>query len=391
MKISIVGAGYVGLSLAALISQKHEVTLLDINKRKVEQINNRISPIKDNEIKIIFAKKTLRLFATLSKKKAFSESEIIIIATPTNYDANKGSFDTKSVYNAIESINKYNKSSLVVIRSTVPFGFTDKMRKKYNSNNIIFSPEFLRESRAIYDNLFPSRIIIGGKSNKAKKFAKILLECSKKNKNRNKLLFVSSSEAEAIKLFSNTYLAMRVAFFNELDSFSEKKNISTLNVINGVCEDDRIGHHYNNPSFGYGGYCLPKDTKQLLKNFSDIPNNIIKAVVESNQTRKKFIVRSILSKKPKTVGIYRLIMKKDSDNFRESAVIDIIEMLVRKKIKVLLYEPLYKSEQTIKGIELITSFSELIFKSDLILANRKNKQLRKYSSKIYSRDLFEIN
>lgn len=389
MKLSIVGAGYVGLSLATLISQKHNVTLLDINKKKVEQINNRISPIKDNEIDIFFAKKKLKLFATLSKKEAFLESEIIIIATPTNYDSKKGSFDTESVDDVIKSIDQHNKTSLLVIKSTVPFGFTDRMRKKYKRDNIIFSPEFLRESKAVYDNLYPSRIIIGGISSDAKKFAKILLECSKKNK--NKLLFVSSSEAEAIKLFSNTYLAMRVAFFNELDSFSEKKNISTLNVINGVCKDDRIGHYYNNPSFGYGGYCLPKDTKQLLKNFGDTPNKIIKAVVESNQTRKKFIITSIISKNPKTVGIYRLVMKKDSDNFRESAVIDIIEMLVRKKIKVLLYEPLCKSKRSINGVKLITKFSEFISKSDLILANRKNKQLRKYSSKIYSRDLFEIN
>lgn len=389
MKLSIVGAGYVGLSLATLISQKHNVILLDINKKKVEQINNRISPIKDNELSIFFAKKKLKLFATLSKKDAFLEPEIIIISTPTNYDAKKGSFDTKSVDDVIKSIDQHNKTSLLVIKSTVPFGFTDRMRKKYKRNNIIFSPEFLRESKAVYDNLYPSRIIIGGISSDAKKFAKILLECSKKIK--NKLLFVSSSEAEAIKLFSNTYLAMRIAFFNELDSFSEKKNISTLNVINGVCKDDRIGNYYNNPSFGYGGYCLPKDTKQLLKNFGDTPNKIIKAVIESNQTRKKFIITSIISKNPKIVGIYRLVMKKDSDNFRESAVIDIIEMLVRKKIKVLLYEPLFKSKRSIKGVKLITNFSEFISKSDLILANRKNKQLRKYSSKVYSRDLFEIN
>ncbi len=389
MKLSIVGAGYVGLSLATLISQKHNVILLDINKKKVEQINNRISPIKDNELSIFFAKKKLKLFATLSKKDAFLEPEIIIISTPTNYDAKKGSFDTKSVNDVIKSIDQHNKTSLLVIKSTVPFGFTDRMRKKYKRNNIIFSPEFLRESKAVYDNLYPSRIIIGGISSDAKKFAKILLECSKKIK--NKLLFVSSSEAEAIKLFSNTYLAMRIAFFNELDSFSEKKNISTLNVINGVCKDDRIGNYYNNPSFGYGGYCLPKDTKQLLKNFGDTPNKIIKAVIESNQTRKKFIITSIISKNPKIVGIYRLVMKKDSDNFRESAVIDIIEMLVRKKIKVLLYEPLFKSKRSIKGVKLITNFSEFISKSDLILANRKNKQLRKYSSKVYSRDLFEIN
>ena len=391
MKIAVAGTGYVGLSLAILISQKHDVIALDIDEKKVELINKRISPLKDKEIENFFLNKKLSLKATSSQEKAFANSDIIIIATPTNYDPVKGSFDTSSVEDVINSIQNYNKEALVVIKSTIPLGFTDKMRSIYKNNNIIFSPEFLRESKALYDNLFPSRIVIGDTSKLAHQFASIMVEGAKKNKDEIMVLFMSSKEAESVKLFSNTYLAMRIAFFNELDSFSEVNNISTKKVIAGVSQDERIGNYYNNPSFGYGGYCLPKDTKQLLENFQNIPNKIIKAVVESNQTRKEFIVNSILSTCPKTVGVYRLIMKNESDNFRESAVLDIIKLLTKSKTNVIVYEPLAKDNFSLEGVKLVSNFENFVSKSDIIIANRLTKELENYKDIVYSRDIFQIN
>ena len=391
MKITVVGAGYVGLSLAVLISRKYNVTIFDIDSKKVDLINNFISPIQDKDIDKIFKSKKLKLKASTSSKLSLSNSNLVIIATPTNYEAKKGSFDTSSIEKVIKQIKKFNRNVYTVIKSTVPVGFTDLMRKKYNKKNIAFSPEFLRESRALYDNLNPSRIIIGDKSKKAGNFLKIIVDCAERKKSKISTIMMESKEAEAVKLFSNSYLAMRVAFFNELDSFAETNKISTLNIIRGVSKDPRIGNFYNNPSFGYGGYCLPKDTKQLLKSFNNVPNKLIKAVVESNQTRKEFILKSILKRKPKSVGVYRLIMKSNSDNFRESAVIDVIKMLSRKKINIYIYEPLAKSELNIKNTKLEKDIKKFLSKCDIIIANRKNKELKKLSSKLYSRDIFEID
>ena len=391
MKITVVGAGYVGLSLAVLISRKYNVTIFDIDSKKVDLINSFISPIQDKDIDKIFKSKKLKLKASTSSKLSLSNSNLVIIATPTNYEAKKGSFDTSSIEKVIKQIKKFNRNVYTVIKSTVPVGFTDLMRKKYNKKNIAFSPEFLRESRALYDNLNPSRIIIGDKSKKAGNFLKIIVDCAERKKSKISTIMMESKEAEAVKLFSNSYLAMRVAFFNELDSFAETNKISTLNIIRGVSKDPRIGNFYNNPSFGYGGYCLPKDTKQLLKSFNNVPNKLIKAVVESNQTRKEFILKSILKRKPKSVGVYRLIMKSNSDNFRESAVIDVIKMLSRKKINIYIYEPLAKSELNIKNTKLEKDIKKFLSKCDIIIANRKNKELKKISSKLYSRDIFEID
>jgi UDPglucose 6-dehydrogenase len=390
MKIAIVGTGYVGLSLATLISKKYEVIALDIDTKKVELINKKISPIKDKEIEDYLLNKKLKLKATISQEEAFLNADIIIIATPTNYDHIKDSFDTSSVEDVIGNIQIYNKTALIVIKSTIPIGFTDKIRSKYKNSNIIFSPEFLRESKALYDNLFPARIVIGGTSEVAQEFAKILVESAIKNKDQIPVLFMSSKEAEAVKLFSNTYLAMRVAFFNELDSFSESNKLNTKKIIEGVSLDNRVGNFYNNPSFGYGGYCLPKDSKQLLTNYKDIPNKIITAVVESNQTRKEFIANSILSRSPKIVGIYRLIMKEGSDNFRESAILDIIDMLLKNDISIVVYEPLVKNLELNKA-SLINNLDIFTEKSDLILANRMTKELENFKDKVYSRDLFKEN
>ncbi len=391
MSITVVGSGYVGLSLAVLIARKYNVKILDIDKKRVDLINKKISPIKDKEIKDYLKNEKLNLIATTFPQEAYKNAEFIIIATPTNYDMDSGSFDTSSVEQVIKDSRSINQKSTIVIKSTVPLGFTDRMRGMINPQNIFFSPEFLRESKALHDNLYPSRVIVGDNSKKAKKFLKIIVHCAQRKKSEISCILMKSKEAEAVKLFSNSYLAMRVAFFNELDSFAETYKISTENIIKGVCEDPRIGHFYNNPSFGYGGYCLPKDTKQLLKNFNDIPSKLIKAIVESNQTRKKFIVDSILKRKPKSIGVYRLIMKSKSDNFRESAVIDIIKILARKNINIYIYEPLAKSELNIRNTKLENDIKKFVSKCDLIIANRKNKELKKLSSKVYSRDIFAVD
>lgn len=390
MKICVVGTGYVGLSLAVLLSQKYEVVALDILKERVKLINNKKSPIKDIDIEDYLQNKSLNLKATLDKKEAYSNSEYVIIATPTNYDIEKGSFDTSAVEEVISDCLKINSESLIVIKSTIPLGFTDNLRKKFQKKDIIFSPEFLRESKSLHDNLFPSRIVIGDNTEKSLNFGKMLLDCSLKSEKEVQLLNMESREAEAVKLFSNTFLAMRISFFNELDSFAEIHNLSSEKIIDGVSADPRIGNYYNNPSFGYGGYCLPKDTKQLLDNFSGIPNKIIKAVVEANETRKEFIVKSILNKSPKTVGIYRLIMKDGSDNFRQSAVIDILDKLKNKKINIVLYEPFIESK-SFNGIKVISNLSDFIYVSDLIIANRITEDLANVEHKVYSRDVFHEN
>jgi UDPglucose 6-dehydrogenase len=390
MKITVVGTGYVGLSLAVLLSQKHEVCALDIDPVKIDKINNRISPFKDNEIEKFLKERDLSLTATNNTADSYLNSQYVIIATPTNYDSETGSFDTSSVEKTILEILQYNKDAVIIIKSTVPFGFTDNARKQFNTSKIIYSPEFLRESKALYDNLHPSRIIVGDFSKEADVFAKMLLDCSNKKSKDVSIFLMKSNEAEAVKLFSNTYLAMRISFFNELDSFSEVNELSTLEVIKGISSDPRIGNYYNNPSFGYGGYCLPKDTQQLLANYKSIPNSIIKAVVDSNKTRKEFIVNSILEKSPKTVGVYRLVMKNDSDNFRESAVLDIIKKLQEKEIKILLYEPYFEGSE-IDGIPVIRDLNSFIINSELIIANRFSADLEVVQDKVYSRDLFGEN
>ena len=390
MKICIAGAGYVGLSLAVLLSQKYEVFIFDIDKSKIDLIKKRISPIKDIEIEEYLKNKNLKLNATVKKEDAYGKADYVIIATSTNYDEKTGSFDTSSVETVICDSLKYNISSTIVIKSTIPFGFTDKMRIKHNIKSIFFSPEFLRESKALYDNLYPSRIIIGDNSKRAKKFGELLVECSLKNESEIPVLSMQSKEAEAVKLFANTFLAMRVSYFNELDSFSESQNLSSNKIIHAVCLDERIGDYYNNPSFGYGGYCLPKDTKQLLDNFGNVPNEIIRSVVQANLTRKEFIANSIIKKNPKTVGIYRLIMKDGSDNFRESAVIDIIRYLKNLNIELILYEPFIK-EKDFEGIEVISNLGSFAERSDLIIANRLSDDLNPFKNKVYSRDIYKEN
>ena len=390
MKICVVGTGYVGISLAVLLAQKYEVVALDISKDRVESINKKKSPIKDTELEDFLKNKSLNLKSTINKNEAYENADYIIIATPTNYDSATGSFDTSTVEGVILDCIEINPKALIVIKSTIPLGFTDNMRNKFDKADIIFSPEFLRESKALYDNLYPSRIVIGGESKRAVKFGEMLLECSFYSKKDVQVIIMESKEAEAVKLFSNTFLAMRISFFNELDSFAEIKKLSSEKIIEGVSTDPRIGNYYNNPSFGYGGYCLPKDTKQLLDNFNKIPNNIIKAIVEANKTRKDFIINSILNKYPDTVGIYRLIMKEGSDNFRESAILDILNNLKRKKIKVILFEPFVK-ENYFNDIEVVSNIRNFIARSDLIIANRLSDDLKHVLNKVYSRDIFGEN
>ncbi len=389
MMISVIGAGYVGLSLAVLISQKYNVILFDVDEEKINKIKNNISPIKDKDIQKYLSSKKLKLKISNDRKKAFKNSDYVIVATPTNYDKTKGLFDTTIVRKVISEALSINKNVSVVIKSTVPLGFTNLMKKKHKTNNIYFSPEFLREGKALYDNLYPSRIVIGDRSRASEKFAEILKSCSKYNKKEIDCFFMSTKEAEAVKLFSNTFLAMRVSFFNELDTFSQVHQLSTKNIIEGVCSDKRIGNYYNNPSFGYGGYCLPKDTKQLLRNYDKVPNNLIKAIIESNETRKEFITKIVMNKKPKSVGIYKLAMKTNSDNFRESAVNDIIAKLIKNKIQVNLYEPDLKMK--IDNINLISNFHEFIKMSDVILANRLTPELNDIKNKIFTRDIYNIN
>lgn len=384
MKIAVAGTGYVGLSLATLLSTKNEVLAYDILEDKVNKINKRISPIKDEVIEDYFKNKKLNLKATNNYKVAFKETEFIIISTPTNYDEKTNYFDTTSVEDIIKKVISINKDATIVIKSTIPVGFTDKVKEKYKIENIFFSPEFLREGHALYDNLYPSRIIVGSYTDKGKKFALLLKECSLKKDIPIK--YMSSTEAEAVKLFANTYLAIRVAFFNEVDTYAEIKNLNTKNIIEGICLDPRIGANYNNPSFGYGGYCLPKDTKQLLANYKDVPQNIIEAVVKSNETRKEHIVNMILAKNPKIVGIYRLTMKSNSDNFRASAILDIITKLKEKNINIIIYEPTIKDYYDIRVENDIEKFKKI---SDIIVANRYSSVLDDIKEKVYTRDLFE--
>ncbi len=385
MKIAVAGTGYVGLSLATLLSQKDEVIALDVIPEKVEKINNRISPIKDKEIEEFFKTKELNLRATLDYKEAFEGAKFIIISTPTNYDDEKNHFDTSSVEDIIQKVISMNINTTMVVKSTIPVGFIKAVKQKYNIDNIMFSPEFLREGKALYDNLYPSRIIVGEKSERAQEFANLLKNASLKDNVEVK--FMDSTEAEAVKLFANTYLALRVAYFNELDTYAEIKGLNTKDIIEGVCLDPRIGSHYNNPSFGYGGYCLPKDTKQLLANYDNVPQNLIRAIVRSNRTRKKHITEMIMRKNPETVGVYRLTMKSGSDNFRASAIQEIIDRLKLEGVDVIIYEPTLKAEQ-FNDCKVINNFEEFSKKSDVILANRLEEELKGVKDKVYTRDLY---
>ena len=385
MKIAVAGTGYVGLSLATLLSQDNEVIALDIIPEKVEMINKRISPIQDKEIEEFFRAKDLNLRATLDYKDAFEGAKFIIISTPTNYDDEKNHFDTSSVEDIIKKVISMNIDTTMIVKSTIPVGFINSMKEKYNIDNIMFSPEFLREGKALYDNLYPSRIIVGEKSERAKEFANLLKSASLKDNVEIKLM--NSSEAEAVKLFANTYLALRVAYFNELDTYAEIKGLNTKDIIEGVCLDPRIGNYYNNPSFGYGGYCLPKDTKQLLANYDNVPQNLIRAIVRSNRTRKKHITEMIMRRNPETVGIYRLTMKSGSDNFRASAIQEIIERLKIEGVDVIIYEPTLKADE-FNQCKVIINFQEFIEKSDVILANRLENELKDIKDKVYTRDLY---
>ena len=385
MKIAVAGTGYVGLSLATLLSQKNEVVALDVIPEKVEMVNNKICPIKDKEIEEFFKTKELNLKATLDYKEAFKGAKFVIISTPTNYDDEKKYFDTSSVEDIIKKVINMGIDTTMVVKSTIPVGFIKNMKEKYNIDNIMFSPEFLREGHALYDNLYPSRIIVGEKSSRAGEFANLLKEASLKEDVVVK--FMDSTEAEAVKLFANTYLALRVAYFNELDTYAEIKGLNTKDIIEGVCLDSRIGSHYNNPSFGYGGYCLPKDSKQLLANFDNVPQNIIRAIVRANRTRKKHITEMIMRKDPEVVGIYRLTMKSGSDNCRASAIQEIIERLKLEGVDIVIYEPTLNKD-TFNGCKVIKDFKEFSNKSDVILANRFEEELKEVEEKVYTRDIF---